>query len=66
MPEDKTTRIRKPKARHRETVMAAMEERLRMICEGSSPDGLIAQHANRLIELMDELKRSLGKDNGDE
>ena len=64
MPDDKTARIRKPKARHRDTVMAAMEERLLMF-DGASPDSL-KQHANRLIELMDELKRSLGKDNGDE
>ena len=67
MPEDKTTRIRKPKARHRDTVMAAIEERLLMLYvdNGSSYECVLA-HAKRIGELMDELKRSLGKDNGDE
>ena len=64
MPEDKAARIRKPKARHRDTVMAAMEERMSMLDDSSSES--VTLHAKRLSELMDELKRSLGKDNGDE
>lgn len=52
-------RKRRPAARHHDVVLAAMEERLLMM----SPDDV---HAKRVLELVDELRRSLKKGGGDE
>ena len=55
--ETKETKGRKPKARATEIVLGAMDERLQMI-EGP--------HAARLLELCDELRRSLSLKTGGE
>ncbi len=51
-------RSRRPNARPSEIILGAIDERLTMIQD--SP------HAARLSELMDELRRSLSRDSGDE
>ena len=51
-------KTRRPKARHRDVVIAAMEERLTMFADPI--------HVPRMLELLDELKRSIGRDNGKE
>ena len=54
-------RTRRPAARQRDVVLGCIEERLLMI---PMTDDL-EPHRTRLLELLDELKRSVGKD-GDE
>lgn len=52
-------RIRKPRARGPEIVLAAIDERLVIIAEET---GTIENpHIDRLRELLDELKRAIGK-----
>lgn len=46
-------RTRKPKARKSDVIIACIEERLLMDFGEAGP------HANRILELIDELKRSL-------
>ena len=47
---------RKPKARHRDVVLGAIEERVGCIQEDGDHG-----HRDRLLELLDELRRSLGR-----
>lgn len=49
-------RIRRPKARHRDVVFGAIEERLAML---EIEPSALPIHAARLGELFDELRRSL-------
>lgn len=57
---------RKSNARHREIVIAAMEERLSVLADtltrASAPTSVddTNPHIARLYELLDELRRSLG------
>lgn len=61
MPASETApKTRRPKARQSTIVIAAMEERVSML-DGNNPSST-ADHRNRIVELLDELKRSLGKD----
>lgn len=59
-------RKRRPAARNAHVVIGAIEENARMFTDaptiGSRSDEFIAQRGNRIIELIDELRRSLGKD----
>ena len=56
-------KTRKPKARQRDVVIGCLEERSCMV---GGPDNVA--HRERLLELLDELKRSLNgkKDEGEE
>lgn len=56
----KEAKARKPRARSRDVVLGAMNERLLAI---PMTDELEC-HRTRLLELLDELQRSLNKDNG--
>ena len=49
---------RKSKARQRDIVFGAIDERLQMLAEYQDPPG-VKGHAERVIELIDELRRSL-------
>jgi hypothetical protein len=52
-------RKRKPAARRTELVIAAMEERLTMMITHEEQESDV--HVTRVFDLLDELKRSLGK-----
>lgn len=60
--EAKEKRPRKPRARHRDVILAALEERLSMI----RMDDLNGEHVRRVKELIDELNRSLSLKTEDE
>lgn len=57
-------RTRKPRARHRDVILAAFDERMLMLSRPNVPD-FVKEHIERLRELADELKRSLGKDDAE-
>lgn len=57
MEKQKIERKRKPAARRTDTVLALIEERLNMIACTDIDD----IHRVRLYELLDELKRSMGR-----
>ena len=57
--EQKKERTRRPNARHQDVVFGAIEERLEMLDHAA--DESLSVHAVRLRELLDELKRSLGR-----
>ena len=61
----KEARPRKPKARNYAIVFGAIEERLSVLMDVDGYDAAHV-HVSRIIELMDELKRSISKDNVDE
>ncbi len=50
------TKQRRPKARHRDVIFGAIDERMQVLA--SSPDTLQI-HLDRINELLAELKRSL-------
>lgn len=54
-------RPRRPKARHRDTVIGAAEENLLMLDQAKDLEA-VRSHTSRLRELLEELRRSLGKD----
>ena len=51
-------RTRRPAARQRDVVLGCIEERLLMIPIADD----LEPHRTRLLELLDELKRSVGKE----
>lgn len=58
-------RKRKPPARRSDVVIALIEERL-LLVEGQAANNIeMGLHTARLFELLDELKRSLGKTSSD-
>lgn len=59
MSKTETVRKRKPAARRSEIVIAAMEERLTVLITHEEQESDV--HVTRLLELLDELKRSLNK-----
>ena len=54
----KEKKARKPKARDTAVVIGCLEERLSVIADGLNDTG--NPHVARLLELCDELRRSLG------
>lgn len=58
-------RKRKPPARRSDVVIALMDERLLIVESYAVTNDNIQPHVVRLFELMDELKRSLGKTSSD-
>lgn len=53
-------RTRRPAARQRDVVLGCIEERISMVAVQDDTD--MAAHVTRLYELLDELRRSLGKE----
>lgn len=65
MAETTATRIRKPRARQRDVVVGALNERLHIIDDCRNLDDVKA-HTARLRELFDELSRAMGKEGAEE
>lgn len=59
MSKEEKTRIRRPKARPSPIVLAVMEDRLAMLLAAKADPIYVALHGERLMDLMDELRRSL-------
>ena len=57
------TKTRKPRARHISIIQGAMDERMLML-DAAKDTETCQEHAARIRELCDELRRSIGKDNG--
>lgn len=58
MGETATKAARKSRARQRGVVLGAIDERMQMLAEVATPE-VVEANMSRLLELMDELKRSL-------
>ncbi len=56
----KEVRTRRPNARHKDIVFGALAERLDVL-KGLANDGETRIHAERIEELLDELRRSISK-----
>ena len=58
--EEKKERNRKPKARRTDVVIALIEENVAMLAPNQAVDTFLPRR-DRMLELLDELKRSMGR-----
>jgi hypothetical protein len=61
----KEMKTRRPRARHRDVVFGALDERIQILADSSTDTGTNAT-VSRIRELLDELRRSIYKDGGGE
>ena len=61
----KEMKTRRPRARHRDVVFGALDERIQILSDSSTDVGISAT-ISRIRELLDELRRSIYKDGGGE
>ena len=61
----KEIKARRPRARHRDVVFGALDERIQILSDSSTDVGISAT-ISRIRELLDELRRSIYKDGGGE
>ena len=58
MSKEEKTKIRRAKARPAPIVIAVMEDRIAMLLAAKTDPIYVELHANRCLELLDELKRA--------